>query len=351
VSSIEDEISQAMARHADEAPRVADLLRALEQAPASRRHPAARSPGGWRLPLAAAAAVVAVAAGSAWAGGLTGGGQQAPGRVASLSCPAAYAGPAPWVPGRPHGVSGRSRLVPQRTPASAVVCAYAASGTGRQQAGQALSGRRQLTGGLARLAGELSWQSHPLQTGCALASVAPTSYLIGLTYPGGGRMWVSITDDPSGCTSTSNGEFTAGPGPAREVSKALASGRWPAPLPVTCSTGAGQDIGRLGQGTAMVPPGPASLTICTHRTRTLTSGYQTLVAALNSLPTRLSTASCSPGPGPAGPGYQLLFTYPRGPAVDVDITPRCHPEIDNLSLQSASATTILPIIRHLLNPK
>jgi len=64
----------------------------------------------------------------------------------------------------------------------------------------------------------------------------------------------------------------------------------------------------------MVPAGSTSVTICALTAHTLTFGYQTLVSALNRLPTRPSTRSCSPSPGPSAPEYQLLFSYPPGPA-------------------------------------
>jgi hypothetical protein len=62
-----------------------------------------------------------------------------------------------------------------------------------------------------------------------------TNYLIGLAYPGGARIWVAATDEPNECVATSNGEFTSSGiiGPA--VSKAFASGQWPARTPVSCN--------------------------------------------------------------------------------------------------------------------
>src|SRR6266702_850864 len=194
VSNIEDDISRVMAGHDDEAPGAADLLRALQHASGPRRRRVRRYRAGWYMPLAAAAAVAAVVVGSVWAGGLLGGRQQAPaaahggaGRVPRLSCPASYAGQAPWVPARPAGVDGRSRLVPQRAPSSALVCAYAGSNTAKRQAGWALSGRRSLAGGLAGLAGQLTWQPRrpAQQIFCTLVGGPQTNYLIGLTYPGG----------------------------------------------------------------------------------------------------------------------------------------------------------------------
>jgi hypothetical protein len=362
VSKIEDDISRVMAGHDDEAPRAADLLRALEQASLPRRRRA-----GWYRPFTAALAVAAVVVGSVWAGVLLGGHRQAPatvaggtGQVPRLSCPARYAGQAPWLPAKPAGVDGRSRLVPQRTPSSALICAYAGSNMAKRQAGWALSGRRSLAGGLAGLAGQLTWQPRRLpgqQIPCAGVGGPQTNYLIGLTYPGDATIWVAATD--GACVNASNGEFTSSGVVGPDVSRAFASGRWPAPQPASC-TRLSQDIGRLGEDTAMVPAGSTSLTICAPRahtltsgyqTHTLTSGYQTLVSALNRLPTRPSTQGCSPSqPGPV-PTYRLLFSYPQGPPVSVGITSGCHPEIDNLDLQSDSANSILPIIQQLLKPK
>jgi hypothetical protein len=355
VSGFEDDISRVMAGHDDEAPRSADLLRSLEQASVPRRRR-----GSWYVPFAAAAAVVAVVAGSVWAGGLLGGHRQAPGtvlgdtgRVPRLSCPASYAGQAPWVPAKPAGTDGRSRLVPQSTPSSALICAYRGSNTAKRQAGWALSGRRSLAGGLARLAGQLTWQPRRLpgqQTACTLVGGPQTNYLIGLTYPGRATIWVAATDEPNECVSTSNGEFTSFGVIGPDVSRAFTSGRWPAPQPVSC-TRPRQDTGRLGQDTAMVPAGSTSLAICARKARTLTSGYQTLVSALNRLPTRPSTGSCSATPRNSAPEYQLLFSYPEGPPVSVFILSGCHPEITSLDLQSNSASSILPVIRQLLEPK
>jgi len=354
VNSIEDIVGQVMASHDQEAPAATDLLRALQAASPPPGRKSRWSTAGWYLPLTAAAAVTAVIAGSVWAGGLLGSHRQAgpsSGRGAQLSCRARYAGQAPWVPARPAGVDGRARLVPTQTPGSALICAYPGSNMARRQTGWALSGRRRLTGGLAALAAQLSWQPRGQQGRCTLVGGKQTNYLIGLTYPGGGRIWVAATKDPNDCVATSNGEFTSFGVVGPIVSRAFTSGRWPARQPVSCHRH-GQDLGRLGQDTVMVPPGSTSLTICTPAAHTLTTGYQALTTALNALPTRPSTRTCTPGTGPAAPFfYQLLFSYPQGPPVQVTIARGCHPAIDNLSLQSASASSILPIIQQLLTTK
>lgn len=353
MSDIEDTLRQVMVSHDQDAPTTSDLVRALEATPAPPRR---RGPGrprpGWSIPLAAAAAVTVVVVGSIWAGGLVGSARRAhlnglTIHAARLACPATYTGQAPWVPARPAGIDGRARLVPAATPSSALVCAYAGDNTARQQAGWALSGRRRLTGGLAELAALLSRQPRaPRQPmACTDMGGKQTNYLIGLTYPGGGRIWVTATDDPNGCVATTNGEFTSASGVGGTVTKAFATGRWPARQPVGCNR-FGQDAGRLGQSAAMVPPGATSLTICTPAARTFSSGYQALISALNALPTRPSTHACSGGPG--GPFYELLFAYPHGPPVEVTISANCHPAIDNNSLQSPTAHAILPLIQRLL---
>ena len=102
----------------------------------------------------------------------------------------------------------------------------------------------------------------------------------------------------------------------------------------------------------MVPAGSASVTICAPRARTLTSGYQSLVSALNrlpALPSGLPGANCPP-PAPSAQ-YQLLFSYPQGPPVLVFIFVGCHPEIFNGNLRAANASSILPVIQQMLTPK
>jgi hypothetical protein len=164
-------------------------------------------------------------------------------------------------------------------------------------------------------------------------------------------MWVAATAEPNECVAASNGEFTTSGIIGPVVARAFTSGRWPARPRASCNGRTFQEIGRLGQEAAMVPAGSTSLTICAPRAhRTITSGYQALARALDRLPTRRSAFACS---GSSGPGsyYRLLFSYSAGPAVAVDISVGCHPAIDNLALQSASASTVMPIVRQLLTAK
>lgn len=257
------------------------------------------------------------------------------------------------MPAKPAGVDGSSRLAPQTTPSSAVICAYSGGNTFQQQAGWALSGQRSLASGLATLASELSWQPRRVPgqpEPCTGVGGLQTNYLLGLTYPRGATIWVTATDEPNHCFGASNGDFTSPGVLGPEVTTAFASGRWPAQQPMSC-TQFSQSVGRFGDDTVMVPAGSVSLTICAPGTHTVTTGYQSLVSALNRLPASASTLSCSPSPPPSAPQYQLLFAYPEGPPVAVFITSGCYPEIDNFSLQSASASTIIPVIQQLLKPQ
>jgi len=350
MNSIENELRRVMAEHDRQAPSVADLLSALERsAQTSWPGPSGRR-ASWHVPLLAAAAVAAVIAGSVWAGTLLTGHRRIP-PSSPLSCPARHGRATLWVPDKPSGVNGRSRLVPQRTPASALICAYAGTNMGPPSRWR-LSGRRLLASGLARLAAQLSWQPRELRgqaTVCTLIGGPQTDYLIGLAYPGGGTIWVATALDPNHCIGTSNGQFSGIGVVGQLVQQAFASGRWP-PRPVASCKGRITDDGRLGQETAMVPAGSTTLVICNaHLSRVIRAGYGPLVTALNSLPTSLSTRGCSQR-GPSRLHYQLLFAYPKGPPVVVDVMKGCFPEIDNFSLQSGSANRIFPIIGRLVHP-
>jgi hypothetical protein len=350
MNSIEHELRRVMTDHDGQAPTVAELMRALEDAPDTGTLGPARQPVGWRTPLLAATAVATVIAGSVWTGSLLAGHQrqhvQATATPAPrLSCPTRYARVAPWVPADPSGVDGRSRLVPRRTPDSAVICEYGpAMGN---QPGRPLTGRRVLAGGLPRLAAQLAWQPRKvrgLQVACLLVLGTQTDYLIGLTYSGGGTVWVAATIDPSDCISSSNGQFTSFSQLGAAAMRAFRSGRWPATPPATCKAPGG---GRLGQETAMVPPGSTSLLICPAG-HVLRAGYGQLVATLNSLPNSVSTRQCSER-GKSKREYRLVFSYRQGPPVVVDVMAGCFPQIDNMSLQAYSARTVFPIIERLLS--
>ncbi|MGI9009154.1 MAG: hypothetical protein ACR2FU_23705 [Streptosporangiaceae bacterium] len=350
---IVSDLARIMREHDHEAPPAAELLHGLREAPAPDRWPAWTRGRRRFTPLAAAAAVAAVIAGSVLAGAqLSGPGAVTSGRNGNgvpLGCPAQYARAAPWVPATASGVPTMARLAPRRTPISAVICGYDGMNIGAQ-AGWKLSGRRVLHGGLAGLAAELAWQPRKVagqSIACSLVGGSQVNYLIGLTYHGGGRLWVAATQDPNDCVGSSNGEFTSFAVIGGLVAKSFKSGHWPARIPASCR--AGGTGGRLGQDRVIVPAGATSLSICgDHGGPTLTTGYAGLATALNALPTRPSDRQCSMIPHDHGRLYTLVFGYPQGPAVQVIVNSGCDPAIDNGSLQSASARTIVPMIARLL---
>lgn len=277
----------------------------------------------------------------------------------TLACPARHAGGALWVPAKPLGIDGHARLAPLQTPNSAVICAYPGSDMGRQT-GWRLSDRRVLTSGLSDLADLLAWQplhaphipaQVPEQGGglCSLVGGPQTDFLIGLTYRGGGKLWVSGALDPNLCVGSSNGEFFSQGDIGITTSKAFSTGRWPAIHLPSCTGTYGQ-AGRLGQRLALVPAGSTLVTICSgHHTRLRTSNDRALISALNALPSFATTYGCSGVP--AGPGYDLYFSYPHGPPVVVTVNDGCRPEIEGLGLQAKSSSSILPIIRQMLGTK
>lgn len=329
---IEDDIAAAMAEHENEAPTADDLLAGLRSR--QRRH-------GWWYAAAAAVLVIGVVSG-VWA---VGGGKPAnKAAVIPLSCPAKYAGPTPWVPSKPRGIPGNSRLVPNETPKSALMCAYKGSNGGDYSVSHwALAGTHDVTENLAGLTDELTWQPRKISeqsSFCGLVGGTQTNYLIGLTYPGG-TMWVSASDEPDQCVDATNGDFTALPSVGADATKAFSTGRWPSRAPISCRS----DAGRLGQDTAMVPPGVVSLTICTDKANAVRGNFGDLVSALNSGPTVESDGSCSPSPKTS---YRLVFGYRHGPPLWVSVMDGCYPELYNGSLQAQSARSAIPIIRHLL---
>jgi hypothetical protein len=258
-----------------------------------------------------------------------------PPRVAALSCPRTTRGEN-WVPAAPQGIDGTARLVPNRTPDGATVCAY----DGRTK--NALSGRRVVDSGLADLQTALTWMPKALpgqdEECVGVAGPEPGSYLIGLRY-GPATVWVSASDD---CTGASNGRFTTLSNLSAFAESAFTAGRWSGLDRPPCAPD-----GRLGQGQAMVPGDPVSLTICSSSGGTVAvhAGFQPLVRALNQQPTRISNDSCK---GPAREFYELAFGYAVGPPVMVMVTPGCLPGIDNTSLQARDGTAVEPLIKELL---
>jgi len=285
------------------------------------------------------------------------------GKARQLSCPARFVGTAPWVPDRPRGIDGNSRLVPQQAPSQALICAYGLSAANPGATESTLKGSRHLTGPLDALAADLTWlprQPHGSTYACGGMGIGieRTNYLIGLTYPSGTE-WVSSTDDEGNCTTTSNGRFASQVNIGSYVTAAYRSTKW-APIQPH-NPGTGHDpcvvtpVGRLGQDKQLIPGSPTSILGCSSVFRsptslqvtTLTDGFQPLIDALNALHTKPTTSECDEDRNESI-YYELLVHYAQGPAVAVYIDPHCTPAIDNHSLQASDASSVTPLLQQLL---
>lgn len=350
--NFEDELRATMRGHDTEAPRVADLA----PRPWQRRRPPT-----WLLAAAAAVVVAAIAVPVAALSGTGGTRPSAAGpshhsstSVATTAqdlarCPTKYrgTGSSAWVPALPSGVDGSARLVPETTPAAAVVCAYL---HGQHEA---LTGQKTLTGGLADLATQLSWlprQVSGQMLSCDLV-LWPTdgdAYLVELQYPTG-RVWVALEGDH--CGGASNGKFRTTTNLRADAAAAYASHVWPAAPTAPC-TG---DAGRLGDEHALVPGKPIRLTICSTNgggALASTEDIADIVAALNHLAVAPDTlaAGCTAEPG-ASAIYDLRFGYRSGPDAEVMVVPHCRPEVFNAKLGAQGGTTIVGEIHRLLGKR
>ena len=336
--SFDDELRDTMRAHDTEAPTVADL------GPAPWHRTTHRT---W-WPAAAAAAIVLLATGITLAVRHSGGHQSSAASVANATCPQRYPvkSLSPWVPQRAEGVDAASRLVPDEVPTSVFICGYLG---GRAQ----LTGRRAVTANLRGLREALTWVPAGDRRGApCTADLQPhdgDNFLIHLTYPSG-AMWVSAPGDH--CDGSTNGTFSSTANLRASVIPAYETGAW-ANQPARGKDGRCGVFtqGRLGQEANLVPDHPTTLVICTGSPRQQVTtvsvdAIDRVVTALNALPTIPETYECGPSPDKF---YDLAFEYDRGPAVIVNLTPGCQPEIDNGSLQSRSAASIVPLVEQLLN--
>jgi hypothetical protein len=319
--SFEDELRATLRAHDADAPTMTELP---ERPWESRRR------RNW-LPLAAAAAVIAIAVGVVAATQLPASTPPQPATLTSADCPA---GDHPPQAPAPQGINAGDRLVPDETPEGVIVCAYLGSD------GQ-LTGASTLHGDLSAVTESLTWlprgDTHSYPCSTVLLPTDGENYLIGLSYADG-ALWVSAPGDH--CAGATNANL-------RELADAAyRTQTWPG------SEGTGKpceptDAGRLGQDETLVPGTPVGLRICARgEDRGANFDPAPLAAALNQLPTRPSTHICSQE-GRHGQPYHLRFSYPTGPDVWVRVDESCRPAIDNNSLQADNPSTIMALLRDL----
>jgi hypothetical protein len=362
--SIEDRVREAMRAHEHEAPTAAEFSAARELPIAATTH---RRRTGWLAAAAAAACVLVVAAVIAIVRPT--GDKPAPSLAANppapvspaLACPHQYEGKAtPWVPRPPTIVDAGRRLVPDRTPAHVVVCAYLPPTNRPVGTWRKLTGRTELRGDLAAVRATLTWQPAGRQQGCPLYAT-PTdlqNYLVGLSYRGG-SVWVSVPGDH--CEGASNGRFDTPRNLRPWAAAAYTAGAWVANPRYPARSGLGPcdvpTLGRLGQESTMVPAGATSVRICVpltssphshYRAVTTSNSVAELVRELDRLPTQFSTSSCV-GDSHRQLPYKLIFRYAEGPDVSVQVDAHYRPAIDNGSLQAADAGSVVPLIEQALD--
>jgi hypothetical protein len=356
MSWIEDQIRAVMLEHEDEIPDGS----ALTVPPIRRRLTATplRQVAAWSFTLLILGAIIATFSLRGGTNPHAAPGTRPPANTttsrATLSCPpAVHHAAAPWVPELPRGLNGAARLAPSTPPVRALVCAYIAPHSPAGSSGSVL-----LAGDLAGLAQELFWAPPPppIPGGCAdnITSTDGDYYLLGLSYPAGTE-WVAAPGNH--CQGASNGVFSTPDNMSELVSTWYHAGHWIEP-PVPSSACTPTGAGRYGQQTSLVPEGAVAVSICeataadggSSSQQTILTGFSTLIAALDQLPTHTTTNGCQEQPDTvAGDIYNLLFRYPTGPPVLVSVSTNCLPAIDNGNLQADYATGVLALVRNLLH--
>ena len=280
-------------------------------------------------------------------------------QVSAPTCPrtvpaAARGGRDLWVPAVARGFDGAARLVPLQAPARAIVCAYIGP---RSPAGK--SGSVLLTGDLSGVMNDLAWVPPAPAAGACTDNLLLTDgdyYLIGLSYLGA-TVWVAATGNH--CGGSSNGVFSSRASLSHQALSWYKAQRWAA-TPVSNNDCKGSGFGRLGQQSSMVPGHPISVSVrdagaadCGEATqRTETSVVERFTSALGALRTNPITGSTACKQDKQEfTDYILLFGYPEGPPVNVDVNPGCRPAIDNGNLQANDPTTLVPLIQELLHPR
>ena len=249
----------------------------------------------------------------------------------NLDCPARLAGAARtatglsgqrlWEPAPPTGVDTGGKLTPADPPAAVVVCAY--------QGGEpADAARTELRGDLGRVTADLSQAGQESSTSHAcltyLASSDFQNFLIGLSFPGGGAVWVAAYGNH--CAGSSNGDVVSRRNLRADAQAAFRAGYWDTDPSATAGCDAASDRSRDNE--PIVPAGVDGVQICiADRTAGGWRAYPypddpDLVRAINET-YRGEVAPVGCVVPSDGSGALVTFRYPdRAPAI-VAVTTRC----------------------------
>ena len=271
-----------------------------------------------------------------------------------LRCPesidsAAVDKPVP-VPQKPQGVDGTGRLLPDRDPTSLVVCGYPAADIMKPVSAPFRLAERTVANRAQRsaLVEALTWS--PRDTGaqrvCTLMAGNETAYLVGAAY-GDAIVWVGALADANACSTSTNGDFRSGPGPAVVLDQLFGS-RTPPSGVAECNRAS---WGRLGDERSLAPEGTPTATVCreaadgTVKVAQLDAAKSAeVVAAVRALPTKPTGQTCQGPDKPSTGRFTLLLTYAVGPPVRLTIDPDCAPAVLGSNLESADASSLVELV-------
>jgi len=275
----------------------------------------------------------------------------------ALQCPASIGSadltdPAP-VPQKPQGVDGAARLLPDRDPTTLVVCSYPVADV---MAAKPLSApfrlaRRSVasTAQRAALVEALTWS--PRVTGgprvCTLMAGNETAYVVGASY-GDAIVWVSALADANACSTSTNGDFRSGAGPAVVLDQAFGARTPPPEAVAACSR---PSWGRLGDERTLAPEGDPMVTVCrdsvdgtVKATRLDAAASAEVTAALRALPTTQTDQTCQGSDKTSDARFALVLAYAVGPAVRINVDPACAPAVLGSNLQSQDAGSLVDVV-------
>ncbi|WP_020143095.1 hypothetical protein [Terracoccus sp. 273MFTsu3.1] len=273
----------------------------------------------------------------------------------ALQCPESVAAaavdkPVP-VPQKPQGVDGAARLLPDRDPTSLVVCAYPVVDIMKPIQPPFRLAKRTVAsdGQRVELVEALTWS--PRDSGarrvCTLMAGNETAYVVGASY-GDAVVWVSALADANACSTSTNGDFRSGPGPAVVLERMFGTRTPPSADVVACNR---TSWGRLGDDRSLAPEGDPTATVCrdaadgTVKATPLDATQSAeVVAALRALPTRPTGQTCQGRDNPGNGRFTLLLTYAVGPPVRLTVDPDCAPAVLGTNLESADASSLVELV-------
>ncbi|KRB47970.1 hypothetical protein [Terrabacter sp. Root181] len=257
------------------------------------------------------------------------------------------------VPQKPQGIDGAARLLPDRDPASVVVCGYPVVDI---MATTPLSppfrlAKRSVASESQRaaLVEAMTWA--PRVTGgpgvCTLMAGNETAYLVGAAY-GDAIVWVSALADANACSTSTNGDFPSGPGPAVVLDQMFGTRTPPPEAVAACSR---SSWGRLGDDQTLAPTGDPTVTVCrdlvdgTVRATQLDAAPSAQVtAALRALPTKPTDQTCQGSDKTSDARFALVLAYAVGPAVRINVDPACTPSVLGSGLESQDAGSLVDLV-------